>query len=237
MEIKATHTGIITTEDVLEAIKELFRIKGFEPEITEKDLKKLIEAKCLELSLTSKNEHSVQKNPQSLIFHKQLLSALEGRHSGLQIFFAHLGDDFLNKKLREKFTKLSENFQKILIVRFQLNVPLVEVKKLKIADTGFSIIEINKAISAFGELILTSLRVDIENCRSGLKEQQTKEQVLDMTLVDCYFSARTYNSFKSAQVKTVKDLVVIPQENMMRWRNFGQTGIQELNNFKVLFNL
>lgn len=61
-----------------------------------------------------------------------------------------------------------------------------------------------------------------------VKEDDDKEQILEMTVDELDLSVRSYNCLKRANIHTVGDLINKTEEEMMRVRNLGRKSLEEV---------
>ena len=61
--------------------------------------------------------------------------------------------------------------------------------------------------------------------------------LLQTHLQDLPFSVRTQNCLRVAEIETVGDLVKMQRESLLRFRNFGKKGLEELDEFLAAHNL
>ncbi|HOL78621.1 MAG TPA: DNA-directed RNA polymerase subunit alpha [Clostridiales bacterium] len=61
-----------------------------------------------------------------------------------------------------------------------------------------------------------------------VKEDDDKEQILEMTVDELDLSVRSYNCLKRANIHTVGDLINKTEEEMMRVRNLGRRSLDEV---------
>ena len=61
-----------------------------------------------------------------------------------------------------------------------------------------------------------------------VKEDDDKEQILEMTVDELDLSVRSYNCLKRANIHTVGDLINKTEEEMMRVRNLGRKSLDEV---------
>ncbi|MFC9419383.1 DNA-directed RNA polymerase subunit alpha [Bacillus mobilis] len=60
------------------------------------------------------------------------------------------------------------------------------------------------------------------------KEEDQKEKVLEMTIVELDLSVRSYNCLKRAGINTVQELANKTEEDMMKVRNLGRKSLEEV---------
>ncbi len=60
------------------------------------------------------------------------------------------------------------------------------------------------------------------------KEEDKKEKVLEMTIVELDLSVRSYNCLKRAGINTVEELNLKTEEDMMKVRNLGKKSLEEV---------
>lgn len=61
-----------------------------------------------------------------------------------------------------------------------------------------------------------------------VKDDSTKEKVLEMTIEELDLSVRSFNCLKRAGINTVEDLINKTEEDMMRVRNLGRKSLDEV---------
>ena len=60
------------------------------------------------------------------------------------------------------------------------------------------------------------------------KEEEEKDQVLDMTIEELDLSVRSYNCLKRAGINTVLELTQKSKEDMMKVKNLGKKSLEEV---------
>ena len=65
----------------------------------------------------------------------------------------------------------------------------------------------------------------------------SKTKLLEKAIRDCNFSARAMNCLWAAEIKTVGELVQCPRERLLKFRNFGKKGLQELEDWLAAHGL
>ena len=61
-----------------------------------------------------------------------------------------------------------------------------------------------------------------------VKEDSSKEKVLEMTIEELDLSVRSFNCLKRAGINTVEDLIGKSEEEMMKVRNLGRKSLEEV---------
>ena len=61
-----------------------------------------------------------------------------------------------------------------------------------------------------------------------VKDDNGKEQILEMTVDELDLSVRSYNCLKRANIHKVEDLINKTEEEMMRVRNLGRKSLDEV---------
>lgn len=70
-----------------------------------------------------------------------------------------------------------------------------------------------------------------EKTDSGASLLESGGYTLDTRLEDCRLSFRTLNCCRSADVRTIRDLVQLDKSDLLRWRNFGKKSLREIFEF------
>ena len=86
---------------------------------------------------------------------------------------------------------------------------------------------------------LKYVRSMFENFRDGLKLifQEQKPHNLEMPIEEIELSIRTSNALANAGIKTLRDLIVFPENGLRRLRNFGNKCLEEVRNAKKKLGL
>ncbi len=61
-----------------------------------------------------------------------------------------------------------------------------------------------------------------------MKEDSSKEKVLEMQIEELDLSVRSFNCLKRANIHTVEDLIGMSEEEMMKVRNLGRKSLEEV---------
>ena len=62
----------------------------------------------------------------------------------------------------------------------------------------------------------------------SIKEDDKKDEILDMSIDELELSVRSYNCLKRAGINTVKELTNKTPDEMMKVRNLGRTSLEEV---------
>lgn len=65
----------------------------------------------------------------------------------------------------------------------------------------------------------------------------SRTKLLEKPIRECDFSFRVMNCLQAAEINTVGDLIQYPRASLRRFRNFGQKGLQELDEWLVAHGL
>jgi Bacterial RNA polymerase, alpha chain C terminal domain len=226
----------MSLNEVLEAVRDLFRKKGYEPVFEKEHLEKLVKGhNVYNIGLTFLNGTTQHNLKSGVEFHPQFLKAINGKQLRLNIFFANVVPEVITQKIDEAFTSLSDYDREVLTGRFELDKPLKDVKITRSGKSSYTLKKINEALSNVSKNLLTLfLAGNLELKPEVLKD---KTAIMTMSIEDCGFSVRTKNCLKAAEVKTVEQLVKCDRDALLRFRNFGQQGLCEIEDFKALMKL
>ena len=61
-----------------------------------------------------------------------------------------------------------------------------------------------------------------------VEKEETKKEILEMTIEELDLSVRSYNCLKRAGINTVEDLTNKTEEDMMKVRNLGRKSLEEV---------
>lgn len=73
------------------------------------------------------------------------------------------------------------------------------------------------------------------NC--WIKDKLGDRDPLDIGVEELEFSVRALNCFKNEGIRTVRDLVVLPEAELLRVPNFGRRTLREVKEILAVFNL
>jgi DNA-directed RNA polymerase subunit alpha len=62
----------------------------------------------------------------------------------------------------------------------------------------------------------------------SIKEDDKKDEILDMSIDELELSVRSYNCLKRAGINTVKELTNKTPDEMMKVRNLGRKSLEEV---------
>ena len=88
----------------------------------------------------------------------------------------------------------------------------------------------SKILSEHLELFVNLSEKEYQQSIMKDKKEDTKEQVLKMTLEDMDLSVRSYNCLKRSGINTVEDLTQYSMEDMTKVRNLGRKSLEEVKN-------
>jgi len=78
---------------------------------------------------------------------------------------------------------------------------------------------------------------EVKAAPKGKKEKVDIERILSQKIADQQLSKRVLNALESLEVKTIKDLVKMTEEDILKGRNVGQKAVSEINEFLEGLNL
>lgn len=70
-----------------------------------------------------------------------------------------------------------------------------------------------------------------------VKEDSTKDKILEITIEELDLSVRSYNCLKRAGINTVQELITKDEEEMMKVRNLGRKSLEEVQQKLAAFGL
>jgi len=230
MEI--THNATITLDEILLAVNNLFKKQGYVTKFTLSQLKKVCREKTVTIVVRKSAEDSASLLKENIFFPEDILRALAGKNANLSIFFNHVVNTKIQEVLNDAFQKLDESEQKILSTKFQLEkpVPMRTVQKLKNIPQ-IKIKDLFSVYSSFANKTLQILRFSIKT----LETKYTSENILNFEIKKAGFSVRTKNCLIAGQIEIVGDLLKKDEHELSRYRNFGNSGIREISDFKELY--
>ena len=69
------------------------------------------------------------------------------------------------------------------------------------------------------------------------RQEQPRDQVLEMTIEELDLSVRSFNCLKRANINTVEDLINKTQEEMIKVRNLGRKSLEEVEHKLAMMGL
>ncbi len=159
----------------------------------------------------------------------------------------------LNKTDDPLFVPIDSIFNPVKKVNFEVTQTRVkestdyEKLKLEIWTNGTMLPQ--KALERSSALLMEHLKLfenidnestkiqEVKKAPKGKKEKVDIEKILSQKIVDQQLSKRVLNALESLEVKTIKDLVKMTEEDILKGRNIGQKAISEINEFLEGLNL
>lgn len=159
----------------------------------------------------------------------------------------------LNKTDDPLFVPIDSIFNPVKKVNFEVTQTRVkestDYEKLKIEIWTNGTMLPQKSLERASTLLLEHLKLfeDIDNesakiqevkaAPKGKKEKVDIERILSQKIADQQLSKRVLNALESLEVKTIKDLVKMTEEDILKGRNVGQKAVSEINEFLEGLNL
>ncbi len=159
----------------------------------------------------------------------------------------------LNKTDDPLFVPIDSIFNPVKKVNFEVTQTRVkestDYEKLKIEIWTNGTLLPQKSLERASTLLLEHLKLfeDIDNesakiqevkaAPKGKKEKVDIERILSQKIADQQLSKRVLNALESLEVKTIKDLVKMTEEDILKGRNVGQKAVSEINEFLEGLNL
>ena len=111
---------------------------------------------------------------------------------------------------------------------------ITDYDKLTLDVWTNGVINAQEAVSLAAKVICEHLNLFVDLSDRGsqeimvVKEDSSKEKVLEMTIEELDLSVRSFNCLKRAGINTVEDLIGKSEEEMMKVRNLGRKSLEEV---------
>ena len=111
---------------------------------------------------------------------------------------------------------------------------ITDYNKLTLDVWTNGVLNAQEAVSLAAKILTEHLNLFVDLSERGsqdvmvVKEDSSKEKVLEMTIDEMDLSVRSYNCLKRAGIDTVEDLIGKSEEDMMKVRNLGRKSLEEV---------
>ncbi len=111
---------------------------------------------------------------------------------------------------------------------------ITDYDKLTLDVWTNGVLNAQEAVSLAAKVICEHLNLFVDLSDRGsqeimvVKEDSSKEKVLEMTIEELDLSVRSFNCLKRAGINTVEDLIGKSEEEMMKVRNLGRKSLEEV---------
>lgn len=111
---------------------------------------------------------------------------------------------------------------------------ITDYDKLTIDVWTNGVLNAQEAVSLAAKVLCEHLNLFVDLSDRGsqeimvVKEDSSKEKVLEMTIEELDLSVRSFNCLKRAGINTVEDLIGKSEEEMMKVRNLGRKSLEEV---------
>ena len=113
---------------------------------------------------------------------------------------------------------------------------ITDYDKLTLDVWTNGVINAQEAVSLAAKVLTEHLNLFVDLSDRGsqeimvVKEDSSKEKVLEMQIEELDLSVRSFNCLKRANIHTVEDLIGMSEEEMMKVRNLGRKSLEEVLN-------
>lgn len=111
---------------------------------------------------------------------------------------------------------------------------ITDYDKLTLDVWTNGVLNAQEAVSLAAKVLCEHLNLFVDLSDRGsqeimvVKEDSSKEKVLEMTIEELDLSVRSFNCLKRAGINTVEDLIGKSEEEMMKVRNLGRKSLEEV---------
>ena len=111
---------------------------------------------------------------------------------------------------------------------------ITDYNKLTLDVWTNGVLNAQEAVSLAAKVLTEHLNLFVDLSERGsqdvmvVKEDSSKEKVLEMTIDEMDLSVRSFNCLKRAGIDTVEDLIGKSEEEMMKVRNLGRKSLEEV---------
>ncbi len=111
---------------------------------------------------------------------------------------------------------------------------ITDYDKLTLDVWTNGVLNAQEAVSLAAKVLCEHLNLFVDLSERGsqeimvVKEDSSKEKVLEMTIEELDLSVRSFNCLKRAGINTVEDLIGKSEEEMMKVRNLGRKSLEEV---------
>lgn len=111
---------------------------------------------------------------------------------------------------------------------------ITDYDKLTLDVWTNGVINAQEAVSLAAKVLTEHLNLFVDLSDRGsqeimvVKEDSSKEKVLEMQIEELDLSVRSFNCLKRANIHTVEDLIGMSEEEMMKVRNLGRKSLEEV---------
>ncbi|MBE6737990.1 MAG: DNA-directed RNA polymerase subunit alpha [Ruminococcaceae bacterium] len=111
---------------------------------------------------------------------------------------------------------------------------ITDYNKLTLDVWTNGVLNAQEAVSLAAKVLTEHLNLFVDLSERGsqdvmvVKEDSSKEKVLEMTIDEMDLSVRSFNCLKRAGIDTVEDLIAKSEEEMMKVRNLGRKSLEEV---------
>jgi DNA-directed RNA polymerase alpha subunit len=99
----------------------------------------------------------------------------------------------------------------------------------------FTSIDVDTLIERIAERVINIMLFNGNSKKR--KEFFDRNDLLKTTIGKLNISPRTYNCFKSQEIRTLEDLILYTERDLMKIRNFGKKGVIEIKELLEEYNL
>lgn len=180
-----------------------------------------------------------------ILFSGIFLSRIGSLKTKLGMFINNVSENQVQSLSNKAFLKMEKREQDLLSFSYNLkgneDLNFTKVKKLIEIENKFNLNnplkELNKALSKFAKILNQIFLTALSEKSLTLNKVLSKDDKLDMKIIDAGFCKRTYNSFRSEGVEKISNLIEFKINDLRKFRHLGQLGIEEFQTFRQLYEI
>jgi len=233
-------------EEINEAIAMFLKKNGFINirQISISDIKKIVSSGELTIAAKKIDSEKIEAGNQ-IIFSRSFLLRVGSSTTGLEMLLTNISAGQVQKIVNDVYLLLPVEDQEFLTFVYNLSSKesdFKEVKNLAEIKERFNIKFPQKRKNEIISKLSKKLNEVVENYlfNGSLSPENTftTEALLAKPLSEFNFSTRTRSGLRANDIETVSDLCRKNKPNaFVGFRNFGKFSIQEVANFKKLYNI